>query len=133
VILDDSYNSSPAALTYTLDALAKSPRTGRVVAVLGEMLELGNQSTALHEACGRHAAAVGLDRLVTVGGEPARRLGMAAIAAGVPEDAVTHTTTSDEAAAVVVPELRAGDLVLVKGSHGIGTDRVVARLMAGGA
>jgi UDP-N-acetylmuramoyl-tripeptide--D-alanyl-D-alanine ligase len=65
-ILDDSYNSSPAALMRALDALGASRPAGRRVAVLGEMLELGDQSAALHDACGRHAVAAGVQRLVTV-------------------------------------------------------------------
>ncbi len=132
-ILDDSYNSSPSALTRALDALGVSQTSGRRIAVLGEMLELGDQAVALHEACGRHAVAAGVQRLVTVGGEPARRLGTAAVAAGLPAAQVTHTATSDEAAAVLAGDLGAGDLVLVKGSRGIATDRVVAQLMTGGA
>lgn len=132
-ILDDSYNSSPAALIRTLDALAVSPTTGRRIAVLGEMLELGDQALALHEACGRHVASARVDRLVTIGGAAARRLGAAAVAAGLPPAAVTHTDSSDAAAEIVARDAKAGDLVLVKGSHGIATDRVVARLVAGGA
>lgn len=132
-ILDDSYNSSPAALARALDALGASHPTGRRMAVLGEMLELGDQAVALHEACGRHAVTAGVQRLVTVGGEPARRLGVAAVAAGLAAAQVTHAVTSDEAAAIVAGNLGAGDLVLVKGSRGIRTDVVVARLMTGGA
>ena len=132
-VLDDSYNSSPAALRRSLDVLAASRPTGRRVAVLGEMLELGDRAIDLHEASGRHAAACGVARLVTVGGAPARHLGEAAIAAGMPASAVTHVATADEAAALLADDVTRGDLVLVKGSRGIGTDRVVARLMAGGA
>ena len=132
-VLDDSYNSSPAALARALEVLAASRPSGRRVAVLGEMLELGDRANELHEACGRQVAAAGIDRLITVGGEAAARLGRAAVAAGLPAGAVTHAATSDEAAAVAAAEVRAGDLVLVKGSRGIATDRVVDRLMAGGA
>lgn len=132
-ILDDSYNSSPAALCRALDVLAASRPTGRRVAVLGEMLELGDRAADLHEACGRYAAASGVERLITVGGMAAARLGAAAVAAGVPGHAVTHAATSDEAAALAAEDVRTGDLVLVKGSRGIATDRVVDRLMAGGA
>lgn len=131
-ILDDSYNSSPAALTHALDALGASRPRGRRVAVLGEMLELGDQSVPLHEACGRHATAAGVQRLITVGGDAARCLGAAAVTAGLDAAAVTHVATSDQAAAVAASELAAGDLVLVKGSRGIRTDRVVAHLMTGG-
>lgn len=132
-ILDDSYNSSPAALMRTLDVLGASRPAGRRIAVLGEMLELGAQATALHEACGRHAVAAGVQRLVTVGGDAARRLGTAAIEAGLAAGQVTHAQSSVEAAAIVARELDPGDLVLVKGSRSIATDIVVARLMAGGA
>ncbi|MEZ5415781.1 MAG: UDP-N-acetylmuramoyl-tripeptide--D-alanyl-D-alanine ligase [Vicinamibacterales bacterium] len=94
-VLDDSYNSSPAALQRALDVLAASRPAGRRVAVLGEMLELGDRAIDLHEACGRHAAACGIERLITVGGAPAARLGEAAEAAGLARTAVTHVATSD--------------------------------------
>jgi UDP-N-acetylmuramoyl-tripeptide--D-alanyl-D-alanine ligase len=132
-VLDDTYNSSPAALARSLEVLAASRPAGRRMAVIGEMLELGDQSVALHEECGRAIVAAGVERLITVGGEPARRLGEAAVGLGLPATAVTHVATSDEAARLVGAELRAGDLLLVKGSRGIGTDRVVTRLMTGGA
>lgn len=128
VVFDDSYNSSPAALMRALDALAATPTRGRRVAVLGEMLELGALADSLHESCGRHAAACGVQRLVTVGGETARCLGTAAVAAGLDGRAVTHADTADEAVATLGP-LGPGDLVLVKGSRGIKTDRVVAALV----
>ena len=77
--------------------------------------------------------ASGVARLVTVGGPPAQRLGTAAVEAGMPAGSVTHVATADEAAALLAADVRHGDLVLVKGSRGIGTDRVVTRLMGGGA
>jgi UDP-N-acetylmuramoyl-tripeptide--D-alanyl-D-alanine ligase len=131
-VLDDSYNSSPSALLRALDALAVTPTTGRRIAVVGEMLELGDQAIALHDACGRHAAASGLHRLVTVGGAPARHLGAAAIGAGMDATAVAHADAADAAAALVGP-LDRGDVVLVKGSRGIQTERVVASLTRGRA
>jgi UDP-N-acetylmuramoyl-tripeptide--D-alanyl-D-alanine ligase len=132
-VLDDSYNSSPAALRRSLDVLAASRPAGRRIAVLGEMLELGDHSLALHAECGRAAAAAGVERLVTVGGAAAAQLAAAAVAAGMPAAAVTHAASSTEAAAIVAAEVGAGDLVLVKGSRGVRTDLVVARLVAGGA
>ncbi len=131
-VLDDSYNSSPAALARSLEALASSRPSGRRMAVIGEMLELGALSVPLHEDCGRAVAAAGVERLVTVGGEPARRLGEAAVRHGLPAAAVTHVATSDAAAVAIGRELGAGDLLLVKGSRGVATDLVVAHLMAGG-
>ncbi len=132
-VLDDTYNSSPAALARSLEVLASSRPAGRRMAVIGEMLELGDQSVRLHEESGRAVAAAGVARLITVGGDPARRLGEEAVRHGLASAAVTHVATSDEAAMLAASELAAGDLLLVKGSRGIGTDRVVAHLTAGGA
>jgi UDP-N-acetylmuramoyl-tripeptide--D-alanyl-D-alanine ligase len=130
-VVDDSYNSSPSALRLALETLAQDPHARRRLAVVGEMLELGSQATAMHEACGRAVAAARLDRLVAVGGPPALALATAAIAAGLPAANVDYVATSVEAAALVSEALREGDLLLVKGSRGIGTDVVVTRLMAG--
>jgi UDP-N-acetylmuramoyl-tripeptide--D-alanyl-D-alanine ligase len=129
-IFDDSYNSNPAALRRALAIVAEEQACGRRVAIVGEMLELGRQSVELHEACGAAAAGADLQLLVTVGGEPARALGAAAVRAGMAADAVRHLASSDAAAEYAAREVRAGDLVLVKGSRGIGTDQVVARLRA---
>jgi len=129
-LVDDSYNANPTATKGALDVLAASPAAGRRVAVLGEMLELGDQSTRLHEEVGRAAASKRLDMLVTVGGPPAAAMGAAAVAAGMAPGAVRHFAASEEAAEVVAPAIRPGDLVLVKGSRGVRTDRVVERLKA---
>ena len=128
-VIDDAYNSSPAALRRSLDVLARSWGARRI-AVLGEMLELGELSIGLHEECGRAAAASRLSRLFTVGGEAARRLGDAAVAAGMARGNVTHFETSAEAAPAVASQLSIGDVVLVKGSRGTRTDVVVERLAA---
>ncbi len=129
-IVDDSYNANPTAVQQALAVLAHESRSARRIAVLGEMLELGEQAVPLHERCGRAAAASQLSRLVAVGGEPARALAGAAIAAGMPPHDVTYAATSAEAADVVAALTRPGDLVLVKGSRGIGTEQVVKRLQA---
>lgn len=126
-VVDDSYNSSPAALLQSLGALKATTATRRA-AVLGEMLELGDHAISLHEECGRAAADSNLAWLVTVGGAPARAMAGAAVSAGMPEAAVTHVATADDAASQTVSRLKPGDVVLIKGSRGIGVDRVVARL-----
>jgi UDP-N-acetylmuramoyl-tripeptide--D-alanyl-D-alanine ligase len=129
-VVDDAYNSNPRALEGALAVVAGERRFTRRAAVLGEMRELGEPSVALHEACGRVAAASGLSLLVTVGGTPARALGRAAIEAGMPGAQVRHADTSVEAADIAAREVRAGDLVLVKGSRGVATERVVERLVS---
>ncbi len=130
VLIDDSYNSSPTALRRALEVLAGESQTTRKVAVLGEMLELGEHALALHEECGRAAAASGLRQLFAIGGPAARALGDAAIAAGMPPTAVVHVERSEQAAPRVAAAVRAGDLVLVKGSRGTRTDLVADRLAA---
>jgi UDP-N-acetylmuramoyl-tripeptide--D-alanyl-D-alanine ligase len=113
-----------------LDTLRQDRRHPRKLAVLGEMLELGAFAQALHVECGHAAVNAGVARLVVVGGPPAAALAAAARDAGLPEGAAVHVSTSGEAADLLLAALAPGDLVLVKGSRGIGTDRVVDRIKA---
>jgi UDP-N-acetylmuramoyl-tripeptide--D-alanyl-D-alanine ligase len=126
-LIDDSYNSSPSALRRALDVLARS-EASRKAAVLGEMLELGAHAVSLHESCGATAARVGLAWLIAVGGEPAAALARAAADHGMASDDVLHVASSSEAADAALARVLRGDLILIKGSRGIGTDRVVDRL-----
>ncbi len=121
-LVDDSYNSSPEAASALLGLLAVTP--GRRVAVLGEMLELGPTSASLHREVGRRAAATA-DVVVAVGGSDAAELARAAT--GVE----THrAATAAEALELVRGLLHPGDVVLVKGSRGVGLDAVVDGLCA---
>lgn len=129
-LIDDSYNSSPAALKRALLTVNAATGSARKIAVLGEMLELGIHAIRLHEECGAAAAAAGLDLLIAVGGPPARVLADAAVRSGMAPARVACVGTSAEAADLAAERTRAGDLVLVKGSRGIGTDAVVERLKA---
>jgi UDP-N-acetylmuramoyl-tripeptide--D-alanyl-D-alanine ligase len=85
----------------------------------------------LHGDVGRAAARSGVDELVTVGGAPAAAMADAAIAAGLKKAHVRYLASSDEAADAIAATVRRGDVVLVKGSRGVQTDRVVERLKAG--
>ena len=126
-VIDDSYNANPTATRRALEVLAGS-RAARRFAVIGEMLELGAHADDLHTEVGRAAANAALDGLIAVGGAAARVLAAAAVAAGMPSASVRYYATSDEAADAAAAMLSAGDLLLVKGSRGIKTDRVVDRL-----
>jgi UDP-N-acetylmuramoyl-tripeptide--D-alanyl-D-alanine ligase len=128
-VIDDSYNSSPSALMRSLDVIARSWGARRI-AVIGEMLELGELSGPLHRECGRVAASSRLAKLFTIGGNAARALGEAAIDAGMPRAAVTHFDNSTDGAPAIAAQLTSGDVVLVKGSRGTRTDLVVERLTA---
>jgi UDP-N-acetylmuramoyl-tripeptide--D-alanyl-D-alanine ligase len=129
-LIDDSYNSSPAALGRALELVASVRGCARKVAVLGEMLELGAHANGLHAEGGRAAAAAGVDILIAVGGSAAGALADAAVAAGLAASNVSHVATKHEAAELALARTRPGDLILVKGSRGIGTDLVVERLRA---
>jgi UDP-N-acetylmuramoyl-tripeptide--D-alanyl-D-alanine ligase len=129
-LVDDSYNSSPAALRRALEVIAKESRAARKVAVLGEMLELGAHAEEKHRESGRAAAAAGLAALFAVGGAPARALADAAIDAGMPRAHVTYFEKSDAAAPAIAAAIRAGDVVLVKGSRGTRTDLIADRIAA---
>jgi UDP-N-acetylmuramoyl-tripeptide--D-alanyl-D-alanine ligase len=129
-LIDDSYNSSPAALRRALETVRAASGSARKIAVLGEMLELGAHACLLHEQCGEAAAAAGLNLLIAVGGDPARAMAAAAVRSGMAPEAVLHVAAKEEAADLALQRVRPGDLVLVKGSRGIGTDLVVDRLKA---
>ena len=127
-LIDDSYNASPAAVRAALQALAATPSTGRRVAVLGEMLELGSLSDALHRECGRATAQAGIDVLVAVGRGAARALAEGATSAGLSATRVHVFDDSAAAADRMESLLLPGDLVLVKGSRGTRTDVIADRL-----
>jgi UDP-N-acetylmuramoyl-tripeptide--D-alanyl-D-alanine ligase len=129
-LVDDSYNSSPSALRRALEVVAHDVHARRKVAVLGEMLELGEHALRLHDESGRRAAASGLSRLFAIGGPAAKALASAAVTAGMPASAVTWFESSGAAAEAIAPEIQAGDLVLVKGSRGVRTDIVADRIAA---
>jgi UDP-N-acetylmuramoyl-tripeptide--D-alanyl-D-alanine ligase len=107
--------------------LANATATRRI-AVIGEMLELGDHAVGLHEGVGRAAAETGVHKLIAVGGPPAAAMAKAAVAAGMAASNVEYLATSDEAADLVLTMVQPGDVVLVKGSRGVKTDRVVERL-----
>ena len=96
------------------------------MAVLGEMLELGDEHDAGHRVVG--VAAAGVVDLLLVVGEHVAALADAAIAAGLPRDAVIRVDDADATLEAIRPRLRDGDTVLVKASRGIGLDRLVDAL-----
>jgi len=128
VVIDDTYNAGPASVQSALRTLAIM-EGGRKIAVLGDMLELGEHALAAHMEIGRTAAELGLDMLVTVG-ELARLIARGAIDAGMPISAVTEFDDSVRAAKELPARLRERDVVLVKGSRAMKMERVVEGLLA---
>ena len=123
-LLDDSYNAAPDTMVAALDLLASLP--GRHVAVLGEMLELGDGSDDAHRAVGRHAARTS-DFLVAVG-PTAPLYAEAAIDAGMAQAAVVSAADRETALVRLEALLRPGDVVLLKASRGAELDRLVDEL-----
>jgi UDP-N-acetylmuramoyl-tripeptide--D-alanyl-D-alanine ligase len=135
-ILDDSYNSSPAsciAALNLLDEVGGRGEIGRKIAVLGDMYELGNYEVEGHKIVGRRARDVA-DVLVAVG-SLGRILGEEALKAGMPPESVFLVETNAQAIAclrsLIAPGL-AGDIILVKGSRGMGMEEIVTALQPGG-
>ena len=129
-LIDDSYNSSPSALKKSLEIVRTAAGSARKIAVLGEMLELGDHATSLHRECGRAAQAAGVDVLIVAGGAPAQALADEARAAGMHAGSVVVARDKAGAGEALRRVVRPGDLVLVKGSRGIGLDGVVDMLKA---
>lgn len=129
-LIDDSYNAAPASMASSLDVLASMACSGRRVAVLGEIGELGEEERRLHGYVGAYAAAKGLDLLVLVGGESAAEMAEAARTMGMSEDAIELFPSVEEALDVMGPVLGPDDLVLVKASRAAGLDVFVRGVLA---
>jgi UDP-N-acetylmuramoyl-tripeptide--D-alanyl-D-alanine ligase len=129
-VYDDSYNSNPRALEAALRSLAGLPAPRRV-AVLADMLELGEGEAAFHRKAGETAARAGWNVLVTVG-PLAVHIAEGAAAAGLDAAAIHVFADSEAAAAAIGGIVRDGDLVLVKGSRGMRSEKVVEALRARG-
>ena len=124
-ILDDSYNASPDSMRAALDLLGTLP--GRRVAVLGEMLELGGETSEAHRSVGAQAAAVA-DRLVVVG-EAAATIAAGALDAGMEPGRVVVAADRPTALARLLEDHRPGDTLLVKASRGAQLDLLVEALL----
>jgi UDP-N-acetylmuramoyl-tripeptide--D-alanyl-D-alanine ligase len=129
-VINDSYNSSPTALSALLGLLATTPGYQRRIVAAGEMLELGDSSEELHRECGRAAAALGkIDWLFGVQGYALDFI-EAAIAAGHPRERTKFFDNSQEAAKFLVEFVMPGDLLLLKGSRGTRMERILEALDA---
>lgn len=129
-LIDDTYNSSPDAALAALSALKEVQYATTKIAVLGDMMELGKYSTEEHRTIGREAAAVlgASDKLMTVGPR-SRATAEEAVKAGMKTDSVVAFDSSQEAADALLPTLKPGDVILVKGSQSIRMERIVKTLM----
>lgn len=128
VVIDDSYNSSPVASEEALSALSDIPRTGRRIAVLADMLELGSYSVGEHQRIGT-LVATNADFLITVGVR-AKGIAQGARASGMPDENIIECDRGADAVTQLLSLVATGDVVLIKGSQSMRMERVVKSLMA---
>lgn len=129
-IVNDAYNANPDSVRAALRALAAMGRGRRTWAVLGEMAELGDESLAEHDAVGRLAVRLNVQKLVAVGGREAVWLDMGAKNEGSWGEESVHVSDAQAAVDLLRRELRPGDVVLVKASRSVGLERVALDLLS---
>jgi UDP-N-acetylmuramoyl-tripeptide--D-alanyl-D-alanine ligase len=128
-LINDSYNSSPAALQAMTELLAATPNFRRRILAAGEMRELGADSAILHREAGKIAAKTGkIDWVIGVAGDAAQIV-EGAVAAGLPRAHTRFFASPQEAAEFLQVLLSPGDLLLVKGSRGVKMEQIVEALI----
>ena len=127
VLIDDTYNSNPAAAVAAIKALRRVSAR-RHVAVLGDMLELGDEAESLHRELGESAAKQGVDLLIAVG-EFGSAIVSGARAGGMSDEQALCLESTKELHSLLAQHLRAGDAVLFKASRGLALDRTVEALV----
>jgi UDP-N-acetylmuramoyl-tripeptide--D-alanyl-D-alanine ligase len=128
-VVDDSYNSNPRSLLSIVRTIAESRAGGarRRIVIAGEMLELGADTKLMHREAGAEIAGAGIDLLWGVRGLASEMVEGARLA-GMSDSAARFFESSEQAGAAICEEVTEGDLVLVKGSRGVETDKVVKML-----
>jgi len=127
-VINDTYNANPGSMAAALETLMQVKQQGRALAVLGDMLEMGEESASLHRQVGRIAAKQGVDHLLAMGKQASHLLAGAADA-GMARDQLTEAGSHEEIAGRVRSFMAAGDWVLVKGSRGMRMEKVVEALI----
>lgn len=128
VIIDDSYNASPAAMREALAVLQRLQSSGRKFACLGNMEELGAQSKRAHTLIGQKVATLQIDELFTFG-DKAEGIAMAAVDAGLSPEAIHICATREVMIEQLQQRLQPHDIVLIKGSQSMRFEKVVAAVM----
>lgn len=126
-VINDSYNSNPDALISMVETLITGAgQIGRKIVVAGEMLELGDDAANIHRTAGESIAGLGADILIGVRGF-AREMVNGAAGAGLLDS--RFAVNSDSAGEMLAAEVMPGDVVLIKGSRGVRTERVIEKLL----
>jgi UDP-N-acetylmuramoyl-tripeptide--D-alanyl-D-alanine ligase len=124
-LIDESYNANPASMRAAIELLAAAETQGRRIAVLGDMLEMGEYSAEVHRELAEPLGKTGINDIWLAGPD------MAYLRDALGDDRdVVYRNTADELGAYVVENIRPGDILMVKSSNGTGFGRIVAALMA---
>jgi UDP-N-acetylmuramoyl-tripeptide--D-alanyl-D-alanine ligase len=123
-VVNDSYNANPESMRAAFRTVGAAKRSGRFIAALGDMLELGEQSAELHRKVGEDAVGLGVGELFVVGDFSAE-LAKGAEAAGLAESSVHICEDAEQLCRTVEEEIKVGDVLLVKGSRGMKMERLV--------
>ena len=129
-VINDAYNANPASMLAAIRTLNSMPGYKRKIAVLGDMLELGDYSEKAHRDVGIAAESTDIHILVTVG-PLAQGIADAAKGAGFPEEAIQSYTNSIEAGQGLKNQCLKGDAILIKGSRGVKMEEIVKVLLDG--
>ena len=126
-LIDDTYNSNPAALQQALESLSALPAK-RKIAVLGDMLELGDKEINFHFQAGKQVSEEKWDVLITVG-PLSQHMAQGAISSGMNKKQIFSYENTQKATQKIASHIEEGDLVLIKGSRGMKTEKIVEKLM----
>ena len=124
-VVNDAYNANPQSMRAVLRTFMQMPCNGRRIAVLGDMLELGEHTETLHRELGREVAALAPDEVIGVGPDTSRYMADEAVMHGYPAARMTCCADDETAAAVVRARVRVGDSVLLKASRGMRLEQVL--------
>ena len=125
-IIDDTYNASPGSMAAAIQTLTSLKGSGRGILILGDMLELGDHAGSLHRGIGAKAAGSGVERIYVTGD-----FADDVVAGALDEHMDSRNIfkgTREEILTDIIGRIDAGDWLLVKGSRGMGTDKIVDTL-----
>ncbi len=130
-IIDDSYNSNPQAVIsalHTLDHIKRKDKINKYV-VLGDMLELGNYSSSAHQLVGKEVAKSKIDYLLVIG-ERAQDIIQGAKSSGLSDNKIFYFDKINKVEQFLQKRIKAGDIILVKGSQGMRMEKIVKEIMS---
>ncbi|OGP61788.1 MAG: hypothetical protein A2169_14820 [Deltaproteobacteria bacterium RBG_13_47_9] len=126
--INDAYNANPKSMDLALETLVELKGEGRAIAVLGDMLELGDLTQEAHQQLGKKVAELSVDLLITLG-EQAWVVSESAIRHGLPADRVRIAESHPESLSILKQMMKEGDWILVKGSRRMAMEKIITELI----